>query len=133
MPAPNAYALPGLVTVLALLVTQATALVVGRSRQRHGVMPPQMGGPPAFERALRVQQNTLEQVVIMLPALWVAVMVSNPLAASLVGAIWVVGRIAYAVGYLQAAEQRTVGFVLSFLASTVLLVMALVGSLVRLL
>jgi glutathione S-transferase len=38
------------------------------------------------------------------------------------------GRIAYAVGYLQAAEKRGPGFGISFLSSAMLLVMALVGA-----
>jgi glutathione S-transferase len=124
--------LPGLITVLALITLQATALQVGRSRARHGVKPPLMSGPPAFERALRVQQNTLEQTVVFLPAFWVAVEVSNTAAACILGAVWVLGRVLYAVGYLRAAEQRVLGFAISFMASAALLVMALVGTVSRL-
>jgi hypothetical protein len=35
-----------------------------------GVSTPQMIGNPDFERVVRVQQNTLEQMVFFLPALW---------------------------------------------------------------
>ncbi|CAK6694992.1 MAPEG family protein [Synechococcus sp. CBW1107] len=125
--------LPGLITLLAVITFQATALQVGRARQRDGVKPPLMTGPPAFERAVRVQQNTLEQLVVFLPAFWLAVLLSNATAASVLGAFWVLGRVLYAVGYLRAPEQRAPGFAISFLASTVLLVMALVGCLMRLL
>ncbi|MCX5932302.1 MAG: MAPEG family protein [Cyanobacteria bacterium] len=125
--------LPGLITLLAVTTFQATAMQVGQARLRHGVKPPLMTGPPAFERAVRVQQNTLEQLVVFLPAFWLAVLLSNAGAASLLGALWVLGRVLYAVGYLRAPEQRAPGFAISFLASTVLLVMALVGCVIRLL
>ncbi|MEB3265693.1 MAG: MAPEG family protein [Cyanobacteriota bacterium] len=122
-------ALPALVTVLALLLVQATALLVGKARFTHKVMPPASSGPPEFERAVRVQQNTLEQVVVFLPALWLAALLDNSAIACLLGFFWVGGRVAYAVGYLQAAEKRGPGFGIAFLSTAVLLVMALVGSL----
>ncbi len=121
--------IPALISLLALLVLQATALVVGRARALHGVKAPATTGPEPFERALRVQQNTLEQLVFFLPVFWLAVLLDNPVVASAVGLIWVGGRIAYAVGYLQAAEKRGPGFGISFLSSAVLLVMAVVGAL----
>ncbi len=124
----RAYALTALLTLLALLLTQGTAMLVGRARIRHDVKPPRMSGPAGFERALRVQQNTLEQVVVFLPALWLASLFGNRVAASLFGGLWVLGRLAYAVGYLRAPEQRAIGFVVGLLASTALLVMALVGT-----
>lgn len=121
-------AIPALVTVLALATYQATSLLVGRARFQHGVKPPATSGPEAFERVLRVQQNTLEQLVFFLPAFWLAVLLDNATVASVLGLIWVGGRIAYAVGYIQAPEKRGPGFGISFLSGAVLLVMALVGA-----
>ncbi len=126
--ASSALALPGLVTLLAMLMVQATAMLVGKARFIHKVMPPASSGPPEFERAVRVQQNTLEQVVVFLPALWLAALLDNSAIACVLGFFWVGGRIAYAVGYLQAPEKRGPGFGISFLSTAVLLVMGLVGS-----
>ncbi|WP_216901751.1 MAPEG family protein [Synechococcus sp. CCY 9618] len=120
--------IPALVSLLALLVFQAATLIVGQARAAHGVKAPATTGPEPFERALRVQQNTLEQLVFFLPAFWLAVLLDNPTIASALGLIWVGGRIAYAVGYLQAPEKRGPGFGISFLSSAVLLVMAVVGA-----
>jgi len=114
--------------VLALLTYQATVLLVGRARYQHGVKPPATSGPEPFERALRVQQNTLEQLVFFLPAFWLAALLDNGKLAAVLGLVWIGGRIAYAVGYLQAAEKRGPGFGISFLSSLVLLVMAAVGA-----
>jgi glutathione S-transferase len=125
---PTVPALPALVTVLALATYQATALLVGRARFRHGVRPPATAGPEPFERALRVQQNTLEQLVFFLPAFWLAALLADASVAAALGLVWVGARIAYAVGYLQAPEKRAAGFGIAFLSSAALLVMALVGS-----
>jgi len=119
--------LPALVTLLALLLYLATALLVGRARFRHGVLPPASDGPEPFQRAVRVQQNTLEQLVFFLPSLWLAALFASERWASLLGFIWVGARVAYAAGYLQAPEKRGPGFGIGFLAGVVLWLMALAG------
>jgi len=93
-----------------------------------------MTGDPDFERVLRVQQNTLEQLIFFLPALWLFSFYVSPLWGAGIGAIWVVGRIVYAWGYYQAAEKRAIGFGINSLSGAVLLLGSLVGivlSLVR--
>ncbi|SBO41861.1 MAPEG family protein [Cyanobium sp. NIES-981] len=121
-------ALPALVTLAAVTLYQGTALTVGRARVQYGVKPPSMDGPEPFERAVRVQQNTLEQLVFFLPCFWLANFWGGSGWANGMGILWVAGRIAYAVGYLQAPERRGPGFGISFLSGAVLLVMALVGA-----
>jgi len=96
------------------------------------VKPPATVGPEEFERVLRVQQNTLEQLVFFLPVFWLATLLSNPKVVSVLGIVWVAGRIAYAVGYIQAPEKRGPGFGISFLSGFILLVMAVVGAIQRL-
>ena len=115
------------VTIAALLVLLVVTLNVGRLRVKYGIKPPQMSGDPNFERALRVQQNTLEQIVIFLPALWIFAQFVQPIAAAILGTIWVVGRILYAWGYYQAAEKRGPGFGISFLATAILLLGSIGG------
>jgi glutathione S-transferase len=119
--------LPSLVTVLALGMYQTTTILVGRARLQHRVKPPATTGPEGFERALRVQQNTLEQLVFFLPAFWLAVDFGPVGPACILGFVWVGARIGYAVGYLQAPEKRGPGFGLALISSVILLVMAFVG------
>ncbi len=116
-----------LVTLLALVVFFVVTINVGRARVKFGVKPPEMSGDPSFERAVRVQQNMLEQLVFFLPALWIFATVVSATYATGLGLIWVAGRILYAWGYYQAAEKRGPGFAISLLASMVLLVGSLVG------
>jgi glutathione S-transferase len=120
-------ALPAVVSLAALITYQGTAMAVGQARVKHKVLPPIMTGPEAFECALRVQQNTLEQLVFFLPVFWLAALMSSKTWASLLGFIWVGGRVAYGVGYRLAPNKRGPGFGVSFLCSTALLVMAIVG------
>jgi glutathione S-transferase len=116
-----------LVTLLALIVFFVVTINVGKARVKYGVKPPQMSGDPAFERAVRVQQNMLEQLVFFLPVLWIFATVVNPSYAAGLGLVWVVGRILYAWGYYQEAEKRGPGFGISVLASLILLLGSLVG------
>jgi glutathione S-transferase len=118
---------PALVTLLALVLYFVLGINVGRARVKYKVMPPQTSGDPNFERVLRVQQNTLEQLVIFLPIFWLFCQYVSPIWGSVLGAVWIVGRILYAWGYYQAAEKRTAGFGIAALATIALLIGALVG------
>ncbi len=100
------------VTVLAVLLGLYTMMLVGRMRGKHGVQAPAVTGAPEFERAFRVQMNTLEQSVLFLPVLWLATVypvVSGYLAPGL-GLIWIIGRVLYASGYMADAAKRSSGF-----------------------
>jgi glutathione S-transferase len=111
-----ALALPALVTLLALAFYVFTGVKVGIARGRYKIAAPAVTGDPAFERAYRVQMNTLEQIVAFLPALWLYATFGNPFIASGLGLLWIVGRIWYAAGYYRAASKREAGFVLTFVA-----------------
>ncbi len=116
-----------LVTIAALLFFFVVTINVGRARAKYGIKPPEMSGSPEFERVVRVQQNTLEQLSLFLPALWIFAYFVNPIAAAGLGAVWVIGRIIYAWGYYQAAEKRGPGFGIATLATVVLLLGSLIG------
>jgi len=79
-----------------------------------------MSGDPDFERVLRVQKNTLEQLVLFLPGLWLFSQFISPTWGAGIGGVWVIGRIVYAWGYYQAAEKRLVGFGISSLTTFIL-------------
>jgi glutathione S-transferase len=121
-------ALTGLITALSLLLYFGVTVNVGRARARYKVQPPKMSGDPAFERVLRVQQNTLEQIVLFLPALWLFSQFVSPLWGAGLGAVWIVGRILYAWGYYQAAEKRFPGFAISVFAASALMLGGLIGT-----
>ena len=129
----NATLWPSLVTVSALLLYFLITLNVGRARVQYKVSPPQVTGNPDFERVLRVQQNTLEQIILFLPLLWLFSQFLSPIWGSGIGAVWIIGRILFAWGYYQAAEKRAVGFGISILATLALLGGSFIGIIMSLL
>lgn len=125
--------LPALVTLIALGLYIGTMMMTGRARRRFAVRAPAVTGPPEFERAVRVQQNTLEQLILFLPALWLfAYYVSAPVGA-LIGVGWVAARAYYAVCYYRDPETRGPGFAGTILCALALWAGALVGSLIAIL
>jgi uncharacterized membrane protein YecN with MAPEG domain len=118
---------PSLVTVSALLVYFVLTVNVGRARAKYKITPPQMTGDPNFERVVRVQQNTVEQLILFLPALWLFSLFVSPVWAAVIGGVWIGGRILFAWGYYQAAEKRTAGFGMGSLATIALLLGSLVA------
>lgn len=123
---------PSLVTASALLVYLVFIINVGRARAKYKISPPQMTGNPDFERVVRVQQNTLEQLVIFLPSLWLFSEFISPIWAAGIGAFWLVGRILFAWGYYQAAEKRMLGFGITSFANFTLLGGSLIGIILQL-
>lgn len=94
------------VTLLAVLLYAASILLTGWARWRHGIKAPATTGHPGFERAYRVQVNTLEQMPIFLPSLWLAGFYFSDQIAAIIGLVFIAFRILYAVLYLRAAESR---------------------------
>jgi len=116
-----------LTILLALLEYMLMGALVGRARGKYGIRAPAMTGHPDFERANRVHVNTLENLIIFIPAVWLfARYVSVPWAAGL-GFLFVAARAAYAVGYLRAADKRGIGAGITGVVETVLVVGAVVG------
>ena len=113
---------------LALIQYMYFAYQVGGARERFGIKAPAITGNEQFERYFRVQQNTLELIVILLPSLWMfANYLSAPTAAAL-GGVYLVGRFLYSIGYVKDPGKRSAGFGLSFLPIAALLLGGLYGA-----
>ena len=117
-----------LVTLAALAQYLYVGALVGRARERHGVKAPAVTGHEQFERAYRVQMNTLELLVAFIPALWLAARHWSPEGMAAFGAIYVIGRFVYAHAYVQAPATRGIGFLLSIAPIGILIVAATVGA-----
>ncbi|HYM27501.1 MAG TPA: MAPEG family protein [Steroidobacteraceae bacterium] len=102
---------------------------VGILRGRHNVRAPATSGHPLFERAYRVQLNTLEQLGIILPFLWVAALypIDAQWLAPLLGVVWLLGRILYLRRYMADPQKRLVGAGIGGLANLAMLAVALCG------
>ena len=113
--------------MLALLEYVAMAALVGRAREKFGILAPTMTGHPDFERVIRVHLNTLENLIIFVPAVWVFGSYVSVLWAAILGVVFVVARAVYAIGYLRAAEKRSIGAAVTGLVDLVLVVGGLIG------
>jgi uncharacterized membrane protein YecN with MAPEG domain len=116
-----------LTIMLALVEYIVMAALVGRARAKYGIHAPAMTGHPAFERANRVHVNTLENLIIFIPAVWVFGAYMSALWAAILGALFVVARALYAIGYLQAAEKRSIGAGITGIVNIVLVLGGLIG------
>ena len=114
-----------IVTIAALLVYVWMTARISRARAKCGVHAPAMTGDPILERHIRVQANTLEWLPLFLPSLWLFAIYWSDLVAVILGVIWIVGRIVYALGYVADPGKREAGFIIQALATAVLLFGAL--------
>jgi len=116
------------VTLLAVLVALWTAILVARTRRRVSIPPPAVSGSPELECALRVQANTVEQFILFMPALWVAAIYFQGWVPPIIGLIWCVGRILFALGYKAIKPSaRAPGFALTILSTLALVILAAIG------
>jgi len=120
-----------IVTALALLQFLSFALQVARARERHGIKAPATTGNDQFERHFRVQQNTLESMVMFLPSLYLFSRYLNPLWAAGLGVIYLIGRQVYAAAYVKDPAARSAGYALTMLPVLALIIGAVVGAIMR--
>ena len=124
---------PALVTTLALLVYFWNFMSCGAARGKHKIQAPATTGAPEFERALRIQQNMLEQLMLFLPSLWIFSLTTPALwpgmlwVATGLGLLFVLGRIIYSASYAKDPATRGLGFGLGALPTMILLIGSLVG------
>ena len=116
------------VIIIAVLEYVAFGWLVGRARHRYGVKAPATTGHEVFERYFRVQQNTLETLIVFIPAISLFAIYVNPNWAAWIGLVYIVGRILYLRAYVADPAKRSAGFALSALPVLVLLVGALLGA-----
>jgi glutathione S-transferase len=116
-----------LVSSVILLEYFAFVVLVGKARSKTGVDAPAVTGAPELERAIRVQTNSLEQMVIALPAMWMFGMYMSEQIGAALGCVYIIGRAMYAKGYMEDPKKRAMGFVVGFAASAILLLGAIVG------
>lgn len=116
------------VTTLILLQYALFGFLVGRARGRSGVKAPAVSGDPVFERCFRAHQNSLEQMAVTVPALWLFAMYVNAQAAALLGIVYLVGRGVYFRAYVADPAGRGPGFLIGLLATMILSCGALVGT-----
>lgn len=121
-----------LVIVVALAQYLFFTFRVGAARGKFGINAPSTAGDENWERLFRVQQNTMEQLIIFIPSM---VVFSAYLSATWVlvpGVVFIIGRQLYSHEYVKNPGSRVPGMALSLLANGVLLIGALIGLVMKL-
>lgn len=113
------------VVMLALLQYTWFGIEVGRARGRFEVPAPATTGHENFERFFRAHQNTTEQLVVFLPAMFACAYLVNETLAAAMGLLFVIGRLMYFRGYTSPEKSRSLGFGLGLIANTVMILATL--------
>jgi len=115
------------IILLALAQYLYFTMRVGLARGKFGVKAPATSGNEIWERVYRVQQNTLEQLVMFIPAIIAFSMYASSRWALLPGVLFLIGRQLYSFEYVKDPDSRTPGMALSLLSNVVLVIGALIG------
>ena len=98
-----------IVTLAALLLYFVLIGRVAMARGQYGIKAPAVAGNEHFERAYRIQMNTLEQMALFLPARW--------LYSAYVSDRGAVRRVIYALAYTRDPASRGPGAMITLFAS----------------
>ena len=115
-----------MVTVAALLQFFWFGWQVGVARTKYNIAAPAVGGNEMFERVFRVHMNTLEQLIVFLPSLWIFAFFISPIWAAVLGVIFIIGRALYARTYVKDPKSRSPGFAMSAIPQLLLMLGVLI-------
>lgn len=122
-----------IITALALIQFVFFGIQVGKMRGKHEVKAPEMTGHPEFMRMFRIHQNTMEQLVVFVPSLWMFAHYFDPKWGAGIGLIYIAARTVYFLDYRKDPKSRGRGFGIGFAAMAVLLVGGIVGAVMKML
>lgn len=119
-----------IVNILMLVQYIYFTMRAGLAREKgQRVVAPAMTGSEQFERKLRVQLNTLEQIAVAMPALWLCAVFLRADVAAVLGLIYIAGRFIYSIGYLSTeVKNRAAGMIVTMLSNVAMLACALFGA-----
>jgi glutathione S-transferase len=121
-----------IVTGLAVLQAFYFSFMVGQARVKYGINAPAISGAAEFERAFRVHANTIEQLVIFLPGLWMFGYYIHTQIGAGIGLLFIIARFIYQNAYLGDPNSRTAGFGIGALSMVVLVVGGIIGAAMKL-
>jgi|SRR5262245_2294326 len=125
---PDGNHLAAIDTLIAVLLTLFAAGRVGMLRGKLGIQAPATIGHPGFERAFRMHVNTVENLVLFLPLLWLAALFYGGQLPFWVGLVWIASRVIYMLGYAQEnTNRRAPGALLGVIALAGLGLLAILG------
>ena len=119
------------VTLLAIFQFWILGGLVGRARGKYGVRAPQTAGDEHFERWFRVHYNTLEKLIVFLPALWLFGYYVGQYYAAALGVVYLIGRLMYAISYVRDPGSRGLGTLISELPTLIMVLGGLIAVIIQ--
>ncbi len=116
-----------LIVLLALLQYVWFTVRVGSTRGKFNVEAPACKGDETWERSFRVQQNTMEQLIMLIPASFAFAYYTSSTWVLLPGAVFIIGRFLYSSSYMNDPKTRAPGMIMTLAANATLIIGALVG------
>ncbi len=120
-----------IIILLALLQYLLFGLRTGVARKKFGIDAPRVSGNETWERYNRVHLNTLEQLIVFIPALLAFSYYVSPKWALLPGIAFLVARQTYSYLYIKNPKGR--GFPPTFFINVILVVGSMIGIVMSLL
>jgi glutathione S-transferase len=121
-----------LVVIVALLEYVFFTMSTGKARMDASLKAPAVTGDEMFERYFRVQQNTLEQIVVFIPSIYIFGMYLHELTAAGIGILFIIGRAVYFRAYTADPDKRGTGMIITVMATMFLLLGGLAGVILEL-
>lgn len=117
-----------IVVMLALLQYMYFGILVGRARSAAQIDAPAVVGDDNFERHFRAHQNTLEQLMVFVPATLACGIFVDGLYVALVGLVFIVGRALYFGRYVNEPTKRGPGMLMTAVANLALILLAIISA-----
>ncbi len=105
---------------------------IGMARGKYDIHAPACTGHEIFERIFRVHQNTLEQLVIFIPAQFAFAWYVSAIWGAVLGLVYIAGRFVYASAYVKDPAKRGPGMLMTFFPNAILVLGAVIGASLRL-
>ncbi len=117
-----------IVVMLALLEYLYFGIMVGRARAAGQVKAPAVVGDENFERHFRAHQNTLEQLIIFVPAALACGIFVDGIYVAVIGLLFIAGRALYFTRYVADPTRRGPGMLMTAVANIALILLAIVSA-----
>ena len=114
-----------IITVLILIQTLFFGFEVGKARGKYKIKAPAVSGAEMFDRHYRIHQNTIEQIVIFIPSLWLFGYFVHMNIGTGLGLLFLIGRFIFRSAYLKDPASREIGFIMGFLPIAICLLTTL--------
>ncbi len=121
-----------IIMMLALIQCMFFSMQVGAARAKDGIDAPATTGNEHFERVFRVHQNTIEQLILFIPAIYAFSAYVSPIWGAGIGVVYLIGRFIYSNNYVQDPKKRGPGMMLTMLPNAILILGGLIGATLQL-